>query len=140
MLMDSLLMIDKVAGRHPSFASLGPLHEGHQRKYVNILMKCSVVHSRAVSVDSTLATYVDFTIQLIVAMSVDFSAIFINSPCSYILTNTYYITNTVSASPVFIPLGLLVFVAAFICGRMYLKAQLAIKREMSNAKAPILAQ
>jgi hypothetical protein len=97
-------------------------------------------YSHAVPVDMTLPIYVDDTVQLIVAMSVDFSAIFITSPCSYVFVNASGITNAVSAPLAFIPLGLLVFIAGFICGRMYMKAQLAIKREMSNAKAPILAQ
>ncbi|KAF9270617.1 hypothetical protein L218DRAFT_983085 [Marasmius fiardii PR-910] len=40
--------------------------------------------------------------------------------------------------PFFIPLGVFVIVVGLICGQIYMKAQLSVKREMSNARAPVL--
>ena len=41
-------------------------------------------------------------------------------------------------TPVFIIPGILVAVLGAWLGQVYMKAQIAIKREMSNAKAPVL--
>lgn len=41
-------------------------------------------------------------------------------------------------TPAFIMPGILVFVIGGWCGQIYIKAQLSVKREMSNAKAPVL--
>ena len=43
-------------------------------------------------------------------------------------------------TPVFFLPGLLVALIGGICGQIYMKAQLPVKREMSNAKAPVLGQ
>ncbi len=41
-------------------------------------------------------------------------------------------------SPPFILPGILVFVLGGWCGQIYMKAQLSVKREMSNARSPVL--
>ncbi|RXW23865.1 hypothetical protein EST38_g2012 [Candolleomyces aberdarensis] len=41
-------------------------------------------------------------------------------------------------TPIFLVPGVLVAVLGGICGQWYIKAQLSVKREMSNAKAPVL--
>jgi hypothetical protein len=41
--------------------------------------------------------------------------------------------------PVFVLPGILVFFAGRFCGELYIKAQLSIKREMSNRRSPVLA-
>ncbi|EMD39554.1 hypothetical protein CERSUDRAFT_150095 [Gelatoporia subvermispora B] len=41
-------------------------------------------------------------------------------------------------SPLFILPGSIITVLGGLCGQMYMKAQLCVKREMSNAKAPVL--
>lgn len=41
-------------------------------------------------------------------------------------------------SPVFLIPGVLVAVLGGWCGQIYMKAQLSVKREMSNARAPVL--
>lgn len=41
-------------------------------------------------------------------------------------------------SPIFVLFGVVVFVAGGLLGQIYIKAQLSVKREMSNAKAPVL--
>ncbi|OCH87305.1 multidrug resistance-associated ABC transporter [Obba rivulosa] len=41
-------------------------------------------------------------------------------------------------SPLFIIPGSIITVLGGLCGQMYMKAQLCVKREMSNAKAPVL--
>lgn len=43
-------------------------------------------------------------------------------------------------TPVFIGPGILVFVTGAWVGQIYMKAQLSVKREMSNAKSPVLGQ
>ncbi|KAI0742214.1 hypothetical protein C8Q80DRAFT_1186678 [Daedaleopsis nitida] len=44
----------------------------------------------------------------------------------------------VSLSPVFIVPGIVVSALGVFCGRVYMKTQLSVKREMSNARAPVL--
>ncbi|KZV96966.1 P-loop containing nucleoside triphosphate hydrolase protein [Exidia glandulosa HHB12029] len=41
-------------------------------------------------------------------------------------------------SPVFVLPGMVIFGVGWVCGRIYMKAQMPVKREMSNAKAPVL--
>lgn len=67
------------------------------------------------------------------------------------LPDTFFILLTLTLSlatklgivvfltPVFIFPGLLVFVIGGMCGRLYIASQLAVKRQQSVAKAPILA-
>lgn len=43
-------------------------------------------------------------------------------------------------TPVFLIPGVVVAALGGFCGQVYIKAQLAVKREMSNAKAPVLGQ
>ena len=43
-------------------------------------------------------------------------------------------------TPIFLIPGVLVAVLGGICGQIYIRAQLSVKREMSNAKAPVLGQ
>jgi hypothetical protein len=43
-------------------------------------------------------------------------------------------------TPVFLFPGILVAFLGGLCGQIYIKAQLSVKREMSNAKAPVLGQ
>lgn len=43
-------------------------------------------------------------------------------------------------TPIFIIPGVLIFIAGALCGQIYIRAQLCAKREMSNAKAPVLSQ
>jgi hypothetical protein len=49
-------------------------------------------------------------------------------------------TAVVVLTPVFLFPGALLAVAGCYCGQLYIQAQLAVKREMSNAKQPVLAQ
>ena len=42
-------------------------------------------------------------------------------------------------SPIFIIPGLIVGALGSWCGQIYIKAQLSVKREMSNAKSPVLS-
>lgn len=43
-------------------------------------------------------------------------------------------------TPAFLLPGILVAVLGGWCGQIYIAAQLSVKREMSNAKAPVLGQ
>lgn len=60
----------------------------------------------------------------------------------WIMEVTIYMLTKLGAvvmiTPVFLGPGALVALLGGICGQMYLKAQLAVKREMSNADAPVL--
>lgn len=42
-------------------------------------------------------------------------------------------------SPIFVFPGILVGTLGGWCGQVYMKAQLSVKREMSNAKSPVLS-
>ena len=42
-------------------------------------------------------------------------------------------------SPVFLVPGVTVFVIGAVIGQIYIKAQLSVKREMSNARSPVLS-
>ena len=42
-------------------------------------------------------------------------------------------------SPLFLVPGVAIAALGGYCGEMYIKAQLSVKREMSNARAPVLA-
>ena len=44
----------------------------------------------------------------------------------------------VTFSPIFVIPGLIVSFVGGWCGQIYMKAQLSVKREMSNARAPVL--
>jgi hypothetical protein len=50
------------------------------------------------------------------------------------------LVSVVIVSPAFIGPGILIFILGAILGQLYIKAQLGVKREMSNAKAPVLGQ
>jgi hypothetical protein len=41
-------------------------------------------------------------------------------------------------TPIFLLPGLVVAVLGGMCGQIYIKAQLSVKREMSNARSPVL--
>jgi hypothetical protein len=73
------------------------------------------------SVDDQVTMYLNLTTQLIVGMLVEFIAVAVFNPA-------------------FFAIGIAVFLMGSYCGRIYIKAQLPVKREMSNAKAPILGQ
>lgn len=49
------------------------------------------------------------------------------------------IAAIVYASPVFILPGIVVGAVGIWLGQVYIKAQLSVKREMSNAKAPVMS-
>jgi len=41
-------------------------------------------------------------------------------------------------TPIFLFPGLVLAVLGGLCGQIYIKAQLSVKREMSNARSPVL--
>jgi hypothetical protein len=43
-------------------------------------------------------------------------------------------------SPIFVLVGIVIGIIGTFVGQIYVKAQLSFKREMSNAKAPVLAK
>ena len=56
------------------------------------------------------------------------------------MLSTYFVTSIVVAgTAAFVSGGIVVVLGAFL-GNVYLKGQLCIKREMSNAKAPVMSQ
>ncbi|KAI8982789.1 multidrug resistance-associated ABC transporter [Trametes punicea] len=70
-------------------------------------------------VDGPLANNLGWVIELTVSMVMKFLAV-------------------VSFSPIFTIPGAIVAVVGGWCGQIYMKAQLSVKREMSNARAPVL--
>ena len=71
------------------------------------------------TVDGQLAQNLGFVLELTVAMLGKFIAV-------------------VTFSPIFTIPGALITVLGGWCGQIYMKAQLSVKREMSNARAPVL--
>lgn len=49
-------------------------------------------------------------------------------------------TAVVVITPIFFFPGVAVAFLGAVCGQVYIKAQLSVKREMSNARAPVLGQ
>lgn len=47
-------------------------------------------------------------------------------------------TSVIIISPTFLVPGMFISVVGAWCGQVYIKAQLSVKREMSNARAPVL--
>ncbi|EMD39575.1 hypothetical protein CERSUDRAFT_111891 [Gelatoporia subvermispora B] len=81
-----------------------------------ILVRCTQdINAVDGKVNSSLSSFLDVS----ATMSVRFAAVML-------------------FSPLFIIPGSLVSAAGGFCGQMYMKAQLCVKREMSNAKAPVL--
>ena len=72
-----------------------------------------------VAVDGQLANTLGWLIELTVSMIGKFLAI-------------------ITFSPIFAIPGAIVSAVGAWCGQIYMKAQLSVKREMSNAKAPVL--
>lgn len=70
-------------------------------------------------VDGPMTWYFGFVVELTISMFLKFCAII------------YF-------SPKFIGPGMFVAVLGGVCGQVYIKAQLSVKREMSNARAPVL--
>ena len=42
-------------------------------------------------------------------------------------------------TPVFVIPGIVIGAIGYWCGQVYIKAQLSVKREMSNARSPVLS-
>ena len=80
-------------------------------------LKWLLTHSPLV--DGQLANNLGWFIELTVAMLSKFLAV-------------------VAFSPIFAVPGFVVLILGAWCGQIYMKAQLCVKREMSNAKAPVL--
>lgn len=56
------------------------------------------------------------------------------------ITMVIKFSAVVVVTPVFIGPGVLVFLLGAWLGQVYMSAQLSVKREMSNAKSPVLGQ
>jgi hypothetical protein len=90
-----------------------------QVRVVNLLFRLPKI--LVSSVDSEISQYLNLLLLTSVSMLTEF--------CSILLI-----------TPSFTPIGLVVAIAGKWLGNVYMKAQLSVKREMSNAKAPVLAQ
>lgn len=71
--------------------------------------------------DGPLARLFSTVVEISIALLVKFAAVII-------------------ITPVFIAPGILVFALGVWLGRLYMRAQLAVKREMANARSPVLGQ
>jgi predicted neutral ceramidase superfamily lipid hydrolase len=74
----------------------------------------------AITVDSTIPDYLNAVLVMGISMFAKFVAIVI-------------------FSPVFLLPGVAAFVIGALVGQIYIKAQLSVKREMSNARSPVLS-
>ncbi|KAJ7465185.1 hypothetical protein FB451DRAFT_1488697 [Mycena latifolia] len=82
-----------------------------------IIARCTVDIS---AVDGAIADTFESLIHISMSMLIKFSAV-------------------VLFTPIFFFAGLLVGITGAVCGQIYIASQLSVKREMSNAKAPVLA-
>lgn len=71
------------------------------------------------AVDGPIAEYMSWLVDMTISMLIKFASVII-------------------ISPTFLVPGIVVSVLGAWCGQMYIKAQLSVKREMSNARAPVL--
>ncbi|KAJ7497652.1 hypothetical protein FB451DRAFT_240230 [Mycena latifolia] len=82
-----------------------------------IIARCTVDIS---AVDGSIAETFESLIWITLSLLIKFSAV-------------------VLFTPIFFFAGLLVGITGAVCGQIYIASQLSVKREMSNAKAPVLA-
>lgn len=75
--------------------------------------------SNTVAVDGQLANNLGWLLDLTMSMLGRFIAV-------------------ITFSPIFTVPGFVVFILGGWCGQIYMKAQLSVKREKSNARAPVL--
>ncbi|KAL1740785.1 P-loop containing nucleoside triphosphate hydrolase protein [Schizophyllum fasciatum] len=59
--------------------------------------------------------------------------------CESTVTMIAKLIAVVVMTPIFLLTGAIVFMIGGFCGQVYIKAQLSVKRELSNARAPVLA-
>jgi hypothetical protein len=95
-----------------------PMHAGYPSKYVFFFSTSYNLDSQ-ISVDGPFAQEISWVIELTMVLG-------------------FRLLAVVSLTPSFLFPGALVGVVGGWVGRIYMKAQLSIKREMSNAKAPVL--
>lgn len=78
-----------------------------------------IVFAHRCPVDGPIAEYLGWLIDMTISMLIKFASVII-------------------ISPIFLVPGALISVLGAWCGQIYIKSQLAVKREMSNARAPVL--
>lgn len=71
------------------------------------------------SVDGPIADYMGWLVDMTISMLIKFASVIV-------------------ISPTFLIPGIFISVLGAWCGQIYIKAQLAVKREMSNARSPVL--
>ena len=71
------------------------------------------------TVDGPISDYLGWLFDMTISMLIKFASVII-------------------VSPIFMIPGVLVSVLGAWCGQIYIKSQLSVKREMSNARAPVL--
>lgn len=115
-----MLNKSQVVGYHSNFSSHHPVHSRHCCGYVlKIYAFASYSEVYHDAVDGPIAQYFGFIIELSSFLVVRFVAVII-------------------ITPIFGVPGLLIAALGVWLGQIYMKAQLAVKREMSNARAPVL--
>jgi ABC-type multidrug transport system fused ATPase/permease subunit len=87
------------------------------------------------AVDDTVANEINRVIQITIMMLIRLGAVMIFTPV-FILPCVALIRSIASANVTF--RGVLIAVLGGFVGQLYMKAQLSVKREMSNAKAPVI--
>jgi len=110
-----------VARLYPSRSRYRAVHSGSAIRYA----KSSGITScgpglTAIVVDGTIPDYLNAVITMGISMIAKFIAV-------------------VVFSPVFLLPGVAAFVIGAVIGQIYIKAQLSVKREMSNARSPVLS-
>lgn len=111
----------QMVGHNPDFEGHCEMYTRHSWRFVQSQDLTSAANSYTSSVDGPLGMWFQYVLEITVSMIVKFFAI-------------------VLTTPAFLGPSILVAVAGGTIGQIYIKAQLGVKRQMANAKAPVLAQ
>lgn len=107
-----------MARHDPSGSCHHEMYSGHRHRYETAPVLATVQLTRVV--DGPFPSNLTILVELTITMLVKLAAV-------------------VYLAPPFALPGLIVAIVGGWCGQVYMKAELSIKRELSNAKAPMLA-
>lgn len=112
----------QLAGQDTDCPHHRSLYRGHPDMYVHNAIPDAYLskQTHGTVVDNRIARATEILIELVVYMLLKMSAIIL-------------------FSPIFIIPAIMVAVAGGVCGNVFMKVQLSVKREMSNSKAPVLS-
>jgi len=97
------------------------MHSGYASWFIYLPLTGDATINMSLVVDGPIPTELGWLTEMTIAMLVKFGAV-------------------VFFSPAFLLPGVFVAITGGWCGQIYMAAQLSVKRNMSNAKAPVIGQ